>query len=267
MIYFLHIGYRGSNFSGWQFQLDNRTVQGVIEDCFAQIFKEKITVHGCGRTDTGVHASQYVFHIEIDLAFSFDLKFILNKKLPDEIVIFDIWEMQDDKHARYDAISRTYDYFIHLDSDPMLNYCSSFYDIDTLDIVSMSKVVSILPDYQDFKTVCKQSHLYKHTLCNITEAKLYYCESQRRLRFSITADRFMRGMVRLIVSVLLKVGTGKMTSEAFEEQLANQQDLKEKSSALPQGLYLSKIEYPYLKIPQRNDICSFLKEGLKEVLD
>jgi len=262
MVYFLHIGYDGGNFHGWQFQPGLTTIQGTLEALLERVLKKRTIVYGCGRTDTGVHASQYVFHIETNEACRQDLKFILNKQLPDDIVVYDIWEMEDGMHARYDAVSRTYDYFIHLQKDPLLHHCSSYYSITDLNIEAMHSAVSILSKYRDFKTVCKQAHLYKHTICNVAEAKLFYNEEQGRIRFSITSDRFMRGMIRLIVSVLIKIGGGKMTVEQFEDRLSNQEELSEKSTALPNGLYLSKIEYPYLKIPQRNDICSFLKQGL-----
>ena len=128
MIYFLHIAYDGSQYRGWQYQPDVTSVQEVIEEKMKKIFKKNITVFGCGRTDAEVHASQYILHIELSEPLDFDLKFRLNKNLPDDISVYDVLPMQDDQHARYDAISRSYDYYIHLYKDPLLSKYSSYYD-------------------------------------------------------------------------------------------------------------------------------------------
>lgn len=263
MRYLLHIGYDGSDYSGWQFQPNTESVQGVLEEKLRAIFKVDISVIGCGRTDAGVHASQYALHFNLADAVDFDLKFRLNKHLPNSIVVYDAIELTHDQHTRFDAISRTYDYFIHLYKDPILNNYSSYYPLQNLDFKSMKKAVTLLTHYDDFKSVCKQPNIYKHTLCNVINAQLFVDTNQQRMRFTITANRFLRGMVRLLVSYLLKVGSGEMTLERFEEILKYQLDVPEKMPAHPNGLYLSKIEYPYLELAAQNDICSFLKKGLE----
>src|SRR5690606_28072877 len=132
--YFIHLGFDGSSYSGWQRQKNTtNTVQEVIEQTLFQIFKQKITVYGCGRTDAGVHASQYVIHIDLDAVPEFDLKFRMNKLLPDNIVVFEIIEVNENQHCRYDAVARTYDYFIHWKKDPVLINYSAFYEDLTLD--------------------------------------------------------------------------------------------------------------------------------------
>jgi len=262
MIYFLHIGYDGSNYRGWQYQPDVTSVQETIEEKIERIFKTKITVYGCGRTDAEVHASQYFLHIELEKPLDFDLKFRLNKNLPDDIAVYDVIEMKDDQHARYDAISRTYDYYIHLYKDPILTKYSSYYELEKLDFKVMKQAASMLLNYNDFKAVCKQPHLYKHTRCKVTNSKLYVSENKQRIRFTITSDRFLRGMIRLTVAFLLKVGMGKMTLEEFEHIISNQIEVPEKESALPNGLYLSQVEYPYLKVASRTEFSQTLKTGL-----
>ncbi len=262
MNYFLHLGYDGTRYSGWQFQPNTRSVQGTIEDILKEMFKTKIHVSGCGRTDAGVHASQYIANIHIPKPFDFDLKFRLNKRLPDDIVVFDILEMGDRQHARFDATSRTYDYFIHLKKDPFLKRHSSFYDLGNLDFAAMKKAAKLFEKYDDFRAVCLQPLLYKSTRCQVTHAELFVDKKQERLRFTITANRFLRGMVRLCVYFLLEIGKGEMTIEEFEHRLSNQLD-GVKKSAFPDGLYLSKIEYPYLMLENRNDFFQFLKIGLQ----
>jgi len=264
MKYLLHIGYNGSGFSGWQRQANAPSVQETIEDKLRAITKEKVTVVGCGRTDAGVHASQYALHFTLPEPVDYDLKFRLNRHLPNEIVVYDVIELEKGQHTRFDAVSRTYDYFIHLYKDPSLHNCSSYYSLENLDFEAMKKAADILPLYKDYKAVCKQPNLYKHTLCNVTHAKLYVDSEHQRLRFTITANRFLRGMVRLIVSFLLKVGKGEMSLVEFEDVLKLQLEITDKIPAFPNGLYLSRIEYPYLELTQQKDICSLLKISLED---
>jgi tRNA pseudouridine38-40 synthase len=264
MIYFLHIGYDGSNYRGWQYQPNVSSVQETIETILKKIFKRDMTVYGCGRTDAGVHASQYMLHIELPEQVDFDLKFRLNKNLPDDISVYDVLEMEDGKHARYDATSRTYDYYIHLHKDALLSNYSSYYELDNLNFEAMKKATDLLSKYDDFKAVCKQPHLYKHTICKVTHSKLYMDEIQQRLRFTITGDRFLRGMVRLTVAFILKVGTGKLTLEEFEHIIAEKIEVPEKESALPNGLYLSKVKYPYLDLKTQSAFSDILKVGLED---
>jgi tRNA pseudouridine38-40 synthase len=128
----------------------------------------------------------------------------------------------------------------------------------------MEKAVALLTKYDDFKAVCKQPQLYKHTLCEVQSARLYRSKDGQRIRFSITANRFLRGMIRLIVSFLLKIGKREMTLEEFEHVLANRIDLPNKMPAFPNGLYLSRVEYPYLKVEPSKDIAYFMKLGFEE---
>lgn len=263
MRYFLHIAYDGSQYSGWQWQPNAKSIQEKIEEKLQKIFKEPITVFGCGRTDKGVHASQYMMHINLKKALNFDLKFRLNKNLPDDIAVYDVMEMKGNQHCRYDAISRTYDYFIHLNKDPHLFNYSSFYHLENLDFESMKKGALILGQYDDFKAICKQPELYPDTICKVTHVRLYVNEELGRLRFTITANRFLRGMVRLCISNLLKIGKGEISLEEFEYMLANKVVQTMNRPSFPNGLYLSKIEYPYLKLTPRKDICHALKMGLE----
>tara|TARA_B110000211_G_C14020305_1_gene527337 strand:- start:154 stop:945 length:792 start_codon:yes stop_codon:yes gene_type:complete len=263
MRYFLHIGYDGSKYRGWQRQSNVISVQEVIENKLKGVFKKEVTVYGCGRTDAGVHASQYFIHINLDSPLTFDLKFIINKHLPDGIVVYDVIEVEERQHARFDATWRTYDYFIHLYEDPILFGYSSYYNLESLDIQAMKKAVTTLTQHKDFRAYCKRADLHNHTLCDVKSAQLFANEDGTRIRFSITANRFLRGMIRIIVDFLLKVGTGEISVEEFESMLANKKDLDKKAPALPNGLYLSKVEYPFLNQPQRPDITSLLKSDLK----
>lgn len=264
MRYFIHLGFDGTDYSGWQRQKDTQnTVQEVIEQTLSQIFKKTVSVYGCGRTDAGVHASQYVIQIHLDEAPVFDLKFRLNKNLPDGIAVFEIFEVTQDQHCRHDAVVRTYDYFIHWNKDPGLMRYSSLYDDLKLDFDLMKKATALILKTTDFKPVCKQPDLYTNTLCQVSNCELIVNEEQGRLRFTITANRFLRGMVRICVFYLLEVGTGKMTLKEFGEILNQEKELKEKWPAHSNGLFLSRVGYPYLELKDSHSLIKMLKVGLE----
>ncbi|MCF8239055.1 MAG: tRNA pseudouridine synthase A [Saprospiraceae bacterium] len=264
MRYFIHLGFDGSAYSGWQKQ-DNtlNTVQEVVEQTLAQLFKKSIAVYGCGRTDAGVHASQYILHINLDKPPSFDLKYRLNKNLPDDIAVFDVIEVKDDQHARYDAIARTYDYFIHWKKDPILIRYSNFYEDLTLDVDLMRKAAALIQATTDCKPLCKQPDLYDNTLCQISECALFVNKQEGRMRFTITSNRFLRGMVRYCVFFLVKVGSGEMTLQELEDILQQKTELTQKQPALAHGLFLSKVVYPYLTFNETHHLNRMLRSGLK----
>jgi tRNA pseudouridine38-40 synthase len=264
MRYFLQLAYNGSNYRGWQRQKNTpKTVQEVVEQKLSQIFKQEMTVYGCGRTDAGVHASQYIMQINLDEAPAFDLKFRLNKNLPDDIVIFEIFEVDENQNCRYNAVSRTYDYFIHWKKDPVLMRYSSFYEDLILDFDLMRDAATLIFGTEDFRPLCKQPDLYNNTLCQISNCELFVNEEQGRLRFTITGNRFLRGMVRLCIFFLLEVGTGKMTLEEFKKILVQETVRKEKVPAFPNGLFLSKVEYPFLQLKESHQLIRMLKIGLE----
>ena len=263
MRYFIHLGYDGSNYRGWQRQGEtHNTVQELIEKTLSRIFKKEVSVYGCGRTDAGVHASQYVIQINLDEAPVFDLKFRLNKSLPDDIAVFEIIEVKENEHCRHGAVERTYDYFIHWEKDPLLFRYSSFYEDLALDFDLMKKAAALILETSDFKPLCKQPNAYKSTLCQISNCELFVNEDQGRLRFTITANRFLRGMVRICVFFLLEVGSGKMTLKQFEAVLNQEEDLIEKLPAYPNGLFLSRIKYPFLELTDSHKLIKMLKAGL-----
>ncbi|MCJ8288928.1 MAG: tRNA pseudouridine(38-40) synthase TruA [Crocinitomicaceae bacterium] len=263
MRYFIHLGFDGSDYSGWQRQKDiQNTVQEVVEQTLSRLFKKKVGVYGCGRTDAGVHASQYVVQFNIDEAPTFDLKFRLNKNLPESIAVFEIIEVKEDQHCRHDAVARTYDYFIHWNKDPALIRYSSFYQDLKLDFDLMRAAAVLILKNRDFKALCKQPDSYDNTLCQISRCELFVDEEQGRLRVSITSNRFLRGMVRICVFFLMEVGSGKMTLKEFDAILNQEKELKEKWPAHPNGLFLSKIEYPFIKLTNSHNLIKMLKLGL-----
>jgi len=265
MKYFLHIAYNGARYRGWQRQPKVSSVQEVLETTIEKMMGEFITCFGCGRTDAGVHASQYFLHIDIEEAFQFDPVFRLNKMLPNDIAVFDVLPMPDTVHARFDAVARTYDYFIHRYKDPFLKQGSSLYPIDDLDVDQMNKAVAVIRQTRDFRSLCKQPDIYKHTNCNIQSAQLFSDEKGDRLRFQITANRFLRGMIRKIVARLIDIGRGKLSVDEFTETLQKKELFEYKNNAYPEGLFLSKILYPYLDLPQRTSFSSIFESEREEL--
>ena len=175
MRYFIHLSYDGGIYSGWQRQKDTaNTVQEVIEKALFTMFKEPISVYGCGRTDAGVHASQYVSQIHLDTTPDFDFKFRLNKNLPDGIAVFDIQEVHIDQHCRYDAVARTYDYFVHWKKEPGLIRYSSYYEGEALNLDLMQKACELIQNTKDFKAICKQPETYTNTNCEVTNCEVFF---------------------------------------------------------------------------------------------
>lgn len=226
-------------------------VQEVIEAVLEKVVKAPVNINGCGRTDAQVHASQYVFHADLaEAGYGFDLKSRLNRALPPDIAVFAILPVSAKAHARFDATQRTYDYFIHTQKDPFLAGSSALYPDLHLDVTSMKAAVDLLPQFDDYYAFCKSPASFEHTICRVTAAHLWVDKCGERLRFQITANRFLTGMVRILVGRLLEIGTGKMSVETFEQHLRTKQRPRIIKSAHPQGLYLSKIVYPYLELSQ-----------------
>ncbi len=258
MRYFFHMGYHGRNYRGWQRQPKVMNVQEVIENALAQIFKTPMSIMGCGRTDAQVHASQFFFHVDIDREWDFDLLFRLNKTLPDDIAIFEIIPVKDNQHARFDASQRTYDYFIHTYKDPFLSELSSLYLERSLNLDNMTKAVALLPRYHDYRALCKTPAIYRTTICRVTSATLFADDKGDRLRFQISADRFLGRMIRIIMGKLIMIGRGELSVDEFESYLISKKTPDTFEPAYPQGLYLSKVTYPYLDITPRMDFSAIV---------
>lgn len=248
MRYFVHIGYKGTNYFGWQRQPDKLSVQEVLENSLSRIFKQNIIIHGCGRTDAGVHASQYFFHMDIEKSWNFDLFFRLNRILPDDIALFDIIPMEAQPHARFDANQRVYDFFIHTYKDPFLSQSSSLYLRQSFDLKQMKKAVALLPQYEDYRAFCKSPDKNEHTICHVSAASLYTNSSGDRIRFRISSNRFLGRMIRILARKLIEIGDGNLSVDEFENHLISKNIPSKILPAHPQGLFLSKVTYPYLDL-------------------
>ncbi len=259
MRYFFHIGFNGQNYRGWQRQAKALSVQHVVESAMTKVLKVPVSVMGCGRTDAQVHASQFFFHTDIEKTWDYDLLFRLNKLLPDDIAIFEIIAAGEKQHARFDATLRTYDYFIHTYKDPFLSGLSALYLERNLNTTQMKKATGLLTKYNDYGGLCKTPADYRTTICDVASATLFADTHGDRLRFQISANRFLGKMVRIIVGKLLEIGRGELSVAEFEQYLITRKTPKTLEPAYPQGLYLSKVTYPFLDIPARTRFSTILQ--------
>lgn len=244
--YFFELSYDGTDFFGWQKQPDCISVQEVIEQQLTKLNSNRpVSIVGCGRTDTGVHAHHYVIHA--DLSPVNDLKkfqFKLNRMLPASIAIHSIYPVSCDWHARFSATARTYRYFIHQEKNPFVAR-SSWYMSKKLNVPAMNKAAELLLGTQDFTSLSKLHTDVKTNICTISEAKWHRNETS--LFFEIRADRFLRNMVRATVGTLLDVGLEKIPPDEITKILAAKDRSTASISVPPQGLFLWKIEYDGLR--------------------
>ncbi|MFT4761273.1 MAG: tRNA pseudouridine38-40 synthase [Paraglaciecola sp.] len=247
MKYFLHLAYKGTNYSGWQRQINTpNTIQQTLEETISKMVGASTTCIGCGRTDAGVHASQFYAHIVIEKGFDYDPVERLNRMLPNDISIFECLPVDYPNHAQYDATSRTYKYHIHGQKNAFLSELSAYYSFENLDLEKLKIAAQLITKTSDFRAFCKQPDLYKHTVCHIKKAHFNIDNKDQKIVFIITANRFLRGMIRLLVGNILAVGYGKMSVKAFENTLKTGISPKFYRAAYPQGLYLAEVVYPFL---------------------
>ncbi len=254
MRYFFHIAYSGTNYRGWQTQKKVTTIQEIIEGSLGELLKKRVHCCGCGRTDAGVHASQYFFHIDYHNDLPDNFVFILNKMLPKDIVVYDIIPVQGTPHAQFSATERSYTYYLHTEKNPFISDASSLYALSNLNTQDMITASDLLVKYSDYQNFCKTPDRHDSTICHVKSTELVYNQEQTQMIFRITADRFLKNMIRIIVGRLLDIGEGRLSIQQFENYLRLKESPRFFKLAYPQGLYLSKIEYPFLNIEPRNDI-------------
>ena len=240
--YFMELSYNGAPFNGWQIQPSAPTVQQELEKALSPILRSKTNIVGCGRTDSGVHASQFFAHFESSENLDFDaLTFKLNCMVSREVAVHKIFEVPSDLHARFSATARTYHYFINQVKDAF-NFDQSWFMHANLNIGIMNQACEHLIGKQDFTSFSKLHTQTRTNLCTISKAA--WKVDGNKLKFEITADRFLHNMVRSIVGTTIDVGKGKISPEEFKLIIAAKDRQKAGTSVPAQGLFLAKIEYP-----------------------
>ena len=254
MRYFTYLSYDGKEYHGWQIQPNGNSVQETLQKCLSTILRKEIEIVGAGRTDAGVNATEMVAHFDCDIPFDpDDLSRKLNKFVPRDISIHKIIRVKDNAHARFDATSRTYKYFISTRKHAMLRHYS-FHFGQPLDFNKMNKAADCLFKYEDFTSFSKLHTDTKTNICHIKQAvwkKINDCpfltndtKECELWEFTIEADRFLRNMVRAIVGTLLDVGRGLLSLKEFCE-IIEKKDRCEAGMSVPgNALFLHRVEYP-----------------------
>jgi len=247
MRYFVELSYNGTPFFGWQRQQNQITVQEVLENAFSMFLKNEIELTGCGRTDTGVHAKQFFAHFEYNNLLSNSccskLQHKLNSFLPNEIVIHRIFQVEENAHARFCALDRTYKYYVTTTKEPF-HFKSLYRVYEKLNIEAMNVAANLLIGNKDFTSFSKLHTDVNNNFCEIKVA--FWEQKNEQLVFTITANRFLRNMVRAIVGTLLLVGKGKISIADFEDIVLQKNRCKAGMSVPAHALFLEKINYKFI---------------------
>ncbi len=244
--YFVELSYNGTNFHGWQTQPNGITVQECLDKALSTYFRQEVVSLGCGRTDAGVHATQFYAHFDL---LGSNTKLLTNPEkginalLPYSIAVLRVFEVANDAHARFDATAREYKYYLHFSKDPFKLDRSWLYK-GKLDVAKMNETAQILLQHTDFSCFSKSNTQTFTNNCKISYAK--FEQEVGGLVFTIKADRFLRNMVRAIVGTLVMVGRGDIEMADVEEILESKNRSKAGQSVPACGLYLVAVEYPYI---------------------
>lgn len=253
--YCIHMAYNGLNYCGWQTQPNAPTVQKTLEDALSTLIRRPIAVMGCGRTDTGVHASDYYAHFDLRAGESEEavslpdnLVFKLNSFLPADLRIYDLFRVPDNFHARFDATARTYRYQL---SDKRLPFHQGLYarTYFTLDLDKMNRGGEMLMEYEDFTSFAKVHTQVKTNICHLYEA--HWDREGELMVFTIKANRFLRNMVRAVTGTLIDVGRGALDYDGLRRVIEQKDRCAAGTSMPPQALFLAKVDYPWDEIMSR----------------
>tara|TARA_X000000368_G_scaffold415736_1_gene408103 strand:+ start:746 stop:1513 length:768 start_codon:yes stop_codon:yes gene_type:complete len=241
--YFIEISYNGEQYSGWQKQLNSNSIQETLEQVISNLLSQETSIIGAGRTDAGVHAIKMFAHFDAKISGEkfIQLKHLMNNYLPNDIVVKNLYDVIPEAHARFDAISRTYEYKISTQKDSF-DFPFSFYVKENLNIDLMNEAAKMLLEFKDFKSFSKSNTDVKTFFCKIISAK--WSLKKDKCIFIIKSDRFLRNMVRAIVGSLIEIGTAKREINDFKD-LIESRDRKNAGFSVPaKGLFLTDIDYP-----------------------
>lgn len=242
MRYFIWFSYDGANYHGWQLQPNGNTVQAELQRGLSLLLRDDITVTGAGRTDTGVHAREMAAHFDTDVVFdAAEISKKMNGVLPQDISVSRIEQVSSDMHARFSAIARTYHYYIHTRKNPFRRFFSLEVHYQ-LDFPLMNEAGRILMEYNDFGAFCKAGSDVKTTICHVTHAQ-WHQTADDAWYFEITANRFLRNMVRAVVGTLIEVGRHRMTLPEFRQVIEGGRRTQAGESMPAHALCLEKVVY------------------------
>ena len=238
--YFLEVAYKGTAYSGFQTQENARTIQEEIELAFKTLQRDSVSMTGSSRTDAGVHARQNFFHFDYDQLLHEQFVYKMNAILPSDIVISGVKEVAEDAHCRFDALNRTYCYYLYKSKDPFLEDRAWYFPYP-LNYDLLQQAAALLLTYQDFTSFSKRNTQVRTFICQITKSK--WIEKDKCLVYTVRANRFLRGMVRALVSTMLLVGRGKLTIEEFKAIIESKDCTKASFAAPAHGLFLEEVSF------------------------
>ncbi|MDX2001606.1 MAG: tRNA pseudouridine(38-40) synthase TruA [Chitinophagales bacterium] len=242
--YFIEMAYNGANYHGWQIQPNGISIQQRMNEALTKLLGEDVYCIGCGRTDTGVHARQFFLHFDTSKPITDNLVFRLNRFLGFDIAVKRVIKVAENAHARFDAVERTYQYHMHFKENPFIVGLSA-YVYPKPEVLKMKEAAALLLNYTDFKALCKV-HDSKTNLCNIYHTSIEEDDEGSSLVFTITANRFLRNMVRMTTGCLIMIGQGKMDIGYFKSVMDQAGSFQYVMPVPACGLYLSSVKYPYL---------------------
>lgn len=262
--YFLKLSYLGTRYRGYQIQADKGNIQGHLENALSSVFQEELTTVCCGRTDAGVHAEEFYLHLDAEVTADKRIIYKLNKNLPEDIAVHGLFEVDQNMHARFDALSRTYHYYFHTKKNVGIHDQSTWISEGSIKADVMKEAISKLRTVEDFRGFCKTPDRYPHTRCKVMKLDLFQNESGTQFCLELKANRFVRGMIRNIMAQLFLLSKDKITWEDFHQRCVAKHSMQLPIPAPPQGLHLSGVEYASL--PYSEPQKKLLSDGEKWIL-
>jgi tRNA pseudouridine38-40 synthase len=241
MRYFIEVAYRGTSFGGFQIQDNVQTVQSAVDHAISTLMRTKVMTTGSSRTDAGVHARQNFLHFDMEQPLHPQFLYKVNAILPPDVVMRHVYGVADDAHSRFAALSRSYEYTLYMEKDPFMQDRGYFFPY-RLDVGLLQEAAAVLMEYENFMTFSKRNTQVKTYNCNIMSSA--WTAGEGRIVYNVTANRFLRGMVRGMVGTMLRVGRGKLTMEAFRAAIESRNCVNADFAVPPQGLFLMNVAYP-----------------------
>ncbi|NLU96450.1 tRNA pseudouridine(38-40) synthase TruA [Chitinophaga sp. Ak27] len=239
--YFIEVGYNGAQYSGFQVQENSHTVQAEIDRALSLLLRDTVASTGSSRTDAGVNAQQNFLHFDTAVPLHPQFLYKINAILPDDIVLRRIYQVPPDANSRFAALARSYEYTLYTHKDPFMKDRGYFFPYK-MDIAALQEAAAVIKTYSDFTTFSKRNTQVKTYICKVMESS--WTVEGERIVYNVTANRFLRGMVRGLVGTMLRVGRGKLSMDQFREAIESKDCTKADFAVPPQGLFLMNVKYP-----------------------
>lgn len=239
--YFIEVSYKGAAYSGFQVQENAHTVQAEVDRALSILFRDTIVSTGSSRTDAGVNALQNFLHFDTELPLHPQFLYKINAILPEDVVLKNIYRVPPDANSRFAALGRSYEYTLYTSKNPFMQDRGYFFPYK-MDLDVLQEAAGIVKEYRDFTTFSKRNTQVRTFICAIEES--FWTTTEERIVYNVTANRFLRGMVRGLVGTMLRVGRGKLSLDEFRKVIESRDCTNADFAVPPQGLFLMKVKYP-----------------------